>query len=145
MGIFFKRTKIFNRAPVELSVFFDGQREPIPSGFYELPDQTIYMAKNQNPIMGTGEADNPHVSGTQYLICEEADPGFGVALSEAEWDEHLQRPSRVNEEAAFAEKYQNDPRAKLVVRGKGKKSTAASRYEANAVVRGTAEFTSRDA
>ena len=46
MGIFFKRKKIFNRAPIDVGVFFDGQRDTIPPGHYDLPEQTIYFAKN---------------------------------------------------------------------------------------------------
>jgi hypothetical protein len=144
-GIFVSRVKVFNRAPVPLAVFFDGERSTLAPGMNEIPAVTVYMAKNQNPIMGTGQADNPHQDGTQYLVVEEVDEGFGVPLTEQEWAIHLDKPCRVDEEAAFAESHINDPKARLIVRGKGKKSTAANRYEAGSMPKGNADFTHRDA
>jgi hypothetical protein len=144
-GIFLQQTKVFNRAPIALSVFFDGERHNIPVGFSEIPAITTYMAKNQNPIMGSGDAANPNVDGTQYLITvEHEDAGYGVPLTEEEWADHLGKPARVNEQAAFEEKYSGDPKAKLVVRGAGRKSTAQNRYEAQQSYRGKAEFTSKE-
>lgn len=144
-GVFLQHVKVFNRAPVSLAVFFDGERSALPPGPSEVPAKVVYMAKNQNPVMGSGEADNPHVDGTRYLIVEESDTGFGEPLTDEEWADHLGKPCRVNEEAAFAEKYANDPKAKLIVRGKGQKSTAKSRYEAGMPIRGNANFTHREA
>lgn len=144
-GIFVHRVKVFNRAPVDLAVFFDGERSTLVPGINEIPAVTVYMAKNQNPIMGSGDADNPHEDGTQYLIAEEADAGFGVPLTEDEWNSHLNKPCRVNEEAAFAENHVNDPKAHLVLRGKGNKSTAKNRYEAGTMPKGNADFTHREA
>jgi hypothetical protein len=142
MGIFQKFTKVFNRAPVELFVMFDGQQETIPPGEGDLPDLTVVFAKNQNPIMGSGDPHNPTVGGCQYLVVEEGDEGYGVPLTKEEWEAHLGRPCRFDEEAAFAEKYADDPKARLVKRGSGK-STARSRYEA-ATAASAAVFTGKD-
>ena len=144
-GIFLTRVKVFNRAPVPLAVFFDGERNTIPVGHYELPAITLYHAKNQNPIMGSGDAHNPHVSGTQYLVVEEGEEGYGEPLTKDEWEAHCKRPCRWDEEAAFAEKYVNDPHAKLIVRGAKQSSTAKNRYEAGGNPGGLAEFTRKEA
>lgn len=144
-GVFLQHVKIFNRAPIDLAVFFDGERKGIPTGFFDLPAMTVYCAKNQNPIMGSGDPDNPHVSGTRYLITELGDEGYGVPLTPEEWASHLGKPCRWDEQAAFVEKYGNDPKAKLVLRGQGKKSTANSRMEAGTSVQGLADFTHKDA
>lgn len=144
-GIFLQRIRIFNRAPIALAVFFDGERNTIPPGFYELPAVTLYHAKNQNPIMGSGDPDNPHQSGTRYLITEEGDEDHGKAMTAEEWAEHLGKPCRVDEQAAFNERYANDPKAKLIVRGAKQSSTARNRYEAGSAPKGTADFTQREA
>lgn len=142
MGIFQKYIKVFNRAPVDLYVIFDGQRETIEPGAGELPDITVGFAKNQNPIMGSADPNNPHLSGARYLIVEAEDEGFGTPLTKDEWEQHLGRPCRFDEEAAFEEKYSNDPKAKLVTRG-SKGPAAKSRYEAGGNPQGNASFTSR--
>lgn len=143
MGIFQKFEKIFNRAPIELGVTFDGQRESIEPGFGELPDLTVGFAKNQNPIMGSADPYNPHMSGAKYLIVVEGEEGYGEPLTKEEWEQHLGRPCRWDEEAAFADKYGNDPKAKLVVRGSGK-TTAKSRFEAGGAPGGNATFSGKD-
>ena len=96
--------------------------------------------------MGSGDAQNPHMSGTKYLIVEEEEDGYGVPLTKDEWEAHLKRPCRIDEEAAFAEKYQDEPKARLVVRGKGRVA-AQNRYEATQGVRlnPQADFTNKDA
>lgn len=144
-GIFVKQVRVFNRAPVPLAVFFDGERKTLPPGESLIPAVATYMMKNQNPRMGTGEPDNPHVDGTKYLVVEEEDEGFGEPLTKEEWDEHLGKPCRVDEQAAFQERYGSDPKAKLIVRGAGRKSTATNRAEAGASIRGNADFTHREA
>jgi hypothetical protein len=144
-GVFVQRVKVYNRAPIPLAVFFDGERMVIPPGEFELPAVTTYMMKNQNPRMGTGDPDNPHEDGTKYLIVLVGEEGFGEPLTKEEWESHLGKPCRVDEQAAFAEKYANDPKAKLIVRGVGKKSTAANKYEAGGALKSSADFTHRDA
>jgi hypothetical protein len=145
MGIFQTHVKIFNRAPVALNVMFDGQQKGLPAGESELPDLTVPYAQNQNPIMGSQDPNNPTWSGARYLIVTADDEFFGKPLTKEEWEAHKGRPCRFDEEAAFAEKYGDDPKAKLVVRGKKGSATAGNRYEAGGTVQGSAVFTGRDA
>ena len=67
-------------------MFFDGERNTIPVGHYELPTLTLYHAKNQNPIMGSADPNNPTVAGARYLVVEEDEEGYGVALTKEEWE-----------------------------------------------------------
>lgn len=143
-SVFQTFVKVFNRAPVPLSVTFDGHQYTIQPGFDDLPDLTVNYAKNQNPIMGSQDPNNPHMSGAQYLIVTEEDPGYGVPLTNGEWDAHGRRPCRLDEEAIFAERYANDPKARQIVMGKGRASTAGSRYEAGGAPGGVAVFSSKD-
>ncbi len=145
MGIFQKYVKVFNRAPVKLYVTFDGQREPIEPGLGELPDLTIMFAKNQNPIMGTADPNDPSVAGGHFLVVTEQEEGFGVPLTKEEWATHLGKPCRVNEDQAFQERYGNDPKAKMVIHGAKGKPAAKSRYEAGTNPMGNAAFASKDA
>lgn len=144
-GIFLQTSKVFNRAPQPIFVFFDGERREIPVGESILPNKTLYHAKNQNPIMGSGDPENPHEDGTRYLLVEEHEPGFGVPMTDEEWADHLGKPCRVDEQAAFVQRYGGDPKAKLVMHGKGQKSTAKNRFEAGTPPRGNADFTHQNA
>ena len=144
-GVFLQTTKVFNRAPESIYVFFDGERREIPPGYFDLPNMTLYHAKNQNPIMGTGDPNNPHESGTRYLVLEPGDEGYGTPLTADEWAAHLGKPCRIDEQAAFADRYANDPKAKLIVRGSKQSSTARNRYEAGSMPKGNAEFTRKEA
>ena len=47
-------------------------------------------------------------------------------------------------ESAFEEKYGNDPKAHLVVLGKGKKTAAGSSYEAGGSPKGESSFEVRE-
>ena len=144
-GVFLQTTKVFNRAPQSVFVFFDGERREIPPGYYDLPNMTLYHAKNQNPIMGSGDPDNPHQDGTRYLVLEPGDEGYGTPLTPEAWADHLGKPCRVDEQAAFAERYGLDTKAKLIVQGAKKSSTARNRYEAGSAPKGNADFTHKDA
>lgn len=153
MGIFYKPATIVNRAPIKLTVRFDGQDLDIPAfSTAQIPQVAVSFAKNQNPIMGSQDPNNPHISGARYLIGE-----VGVdseedcrALTPEEWEEHCKRPCRVDEQAMFDERYGGDPKAKLIVGGKkGKtKTMVQSRYEAADGVSGggdgTSVFSGRD-
>lgn len=143
-GNFWKHVLVFNRAPIVLYVMFDGERHPIEPGLQELPEHTIWMAQNQNPIMGTGDPYNPGVLGTKYLIVREEQEGWGVPLTREEWEAHCKRPCREDETIWFKEKYSNDPKAKIVSHGSKNSVAAKSRYEAGGVPKGNAEFTMRE-
>lgn len=140
-GIFLQRVKVFNRAPIPVEVMFDGEVKPIPPGESEIPIIVLYHAKNQNPIMGSADPNDPTLAGARYLIVEEHQDGYGKPLTKEEWEAHCKRPCRMDEEAAFAERYGNDPKAKLIIRNPGAKSTARSRYEAGVDPGGLASFT----
>lgn len=68
MGVFLDQVEVVNRAPWPLNVRFDGQEISIPTGKSIIPRITLLYALNQNPMMGTGDVDNPNVGGCEYLI-----------------------------------------------------------------------------
>ena len=142
MGVFQKYVKVFNRAPEPRPVMFDGQRAWIAIGHDELPEQTVRYAQNQNPIMGTGNPNDPGMSGTRYLIVREGQEGYGEPLTKEEWEAHLGRPCRIDEEAAFAEKYGDDPKARLVTIGSKKKKL--SKFEVGGNPGGLADYTTKE-
>jgi hypothetical protein len=144
MGIFQKFVTVYNRTPVKLYVTFDGQREPLMPGLNEIPEQTVMFAKNQNPVMGSQDPNNPGMAGARFLVVGEHDPGFGVPMTKAEFEAHLMRPCRIDEEAAFAERYGNDPKARQVLHGVHAKPAAKSRYEAGTNPGGISNFEARD-
>lgn len=142
MGIFYEYVDIVNRAPIALTVRFDGQDITLPPGPGRLPKLVLPFAQNQNPINGTMDPNNPHRSGCKYLIAEVGynEPEDCEMLTLEQWEDHLKRPCRMDERAAFEERYGTDPKAKLVLLGKGRRSTATSRADAGAAPRGAAEF-----
>lgn len=143
MGIFHEQVVLFNRAPVNLTVTFDGQAKTLVPGENMVPGVVVPYAKNQNPIMGTQDPHNPHISGCRYLVGVVGTKDNCTPLTQEEWEEHTQRPSRENEQAWFEEKYGNDPKARLIVRGKGRKTTATSRYDAGSSPVGLSDFSGK--
>lgn len=131
-GVFQKMVPVFNRAPIALHVQFDGQRYTIQPGHDQIPDMTIPFAKNQNPVMGSQDPNNPHMSGARYLIVEKGEDGYDQPMTKAEWEAHVRRPCRIDEQAAFEERYGGDVKAKLVTQGRPGKVAATSRADANA-------------
>lgn len=147
MGIFHEQVILVNRAPLSLTVTFDGQEKTLKPGENMVPAIVVDYAKNQNPIMGSADPYNPHISGGQYLVGVKDSPeGDPVEpLTKEEWEAHLNRPCRLDERIAFEEKYGNDPKARLVAQGKGRRTTANSRNEAGAGYGpANANFGSRD-
>lgn len=142
MGIFFKLTPVVNVAPIPINVRFDGQDIELAPGANSLPDVAIPFGKNQNPIMGSQDPNNPHMSGARYLLrvvgTDDCTP-----MTAEEWADHLGRPCRMDEQVLFAEQYGGDPKARMVTHGKGKKIAAGSRYEAGTNPQGLAAFDSR--
>jgi hypothetical protein len=142
MGIFHTQVDIVNIAPVTITVRFDGQEMSLPSGPGKLPSICVEHAKNQNPVMGSEDPYNPHISGARYLIGVVGTDDRIEPLTEEEWADHLGQPARLNNQQLFEDKYGNDPKAKLVLHGKVRK--AASRSEAGGAPRGEASFTRKD-
>ena len=128
MGIFHNMTEVRNLAPVPLNIRFDGQEIAVPPGKTFIPKVTVLYAMNQNPIMGTADADNPNISGGKYLIVPVGSKYDREPLTEEEWTAHLNKPCRIDEEAFFADRL--GPREKMVTRGRGRKVQAKSRFEA---------------
>jgi hypothetical protein len=123
MGIFHQQVILINRAPVNLTVTFDGQAKTLTPG------------ENTVPAIVVDYPNNPHISGGRYLVGvkDSDEPGEETEpLTDEEWATHLGRPCRIDEQEAFNEKYGGDPKARLVVHGKGRRSTANSRTEAGA-------------
>ena len=139
MGLFYEHQQVFNRAPVDITVTFDGQSMGLPPGVSSIPKIAVPFGKNQNPVMGTADPNNPHMSGGEYLLGVVGEDNC-EPLTKEQWEAHLNRPCRFDEVALFEERYGNDPKARMIVHGKGKKTTANSRSDAEAVVRGTSTF-----
>ena len=127
MGIFQTMQKIRNLAPVPLTVTFDGQTMRVPPGESELPRITVQYAMNQNPVMGSHDADNPNISGGRYLIVPVGSKYDREPLSKQEWEEHLSRPCRIDEEAFFGDRL--GPKEHVITRGKGRKVQARSAFD----------------
>lgn len=143
MGIFLEHVKLINRAPVELTVMFDGQTTTLQPGENMVPKIVVPYAKNQNPIMGSADPYNPHISGGRYLVGVAGTKDNVTPLTKEEWEDHLQRPCREDERIWFADKYGGDPKAKLVTHGKGRKTTASSRYDAGSSPQGNSDFSGK--
>ena len=143
-GVFAEQVVLVNRAPINLTVTFDGQTKTLTPGENIVPKVVVAYAKNQNPIMGTQDPYNPQIEGCQYLVGVKGQDNC-TPLTKAEWEDHCKRPCRENEQEWFDNKYGNDPKAKLIVRGKGRKTHATSRGAegVTAAPRGLADFSSR--
>ena len=117
MGVFHELVTLVNRAPVSLTVRFDGQDTTIYPGENQIPKIAITCAKNQNPIMGSADADNPSMRGARYLIGVKDTEDDCTPLTKEEWQEHLGKPSRMNVDDLIVSKL--DPKKeRLVVRGR---------------------------
>lgn len=145
MGIFLEQVQLFNRAPITLTVQFDGQCKSLEPGITLVPGIVVQYAKNQNPVMGTQDPYNPNISGAQYLVGVVGSKDNCEPLTAEEWADHLQQPCRENVQQWFADKYGSDPKAKLVTRGRGKATTATSRYDAGSSLNtgGNADFSGK--
>ena len=143
-GVFTELVELVNRAPIDLSVTFDGQSKPLPAvSSTMVPKTVVQFAKNQNPIMGTQDPYNPHISGCQYLVGVKGTKDPVDPLTVDEWAAHLGQPCREDVQQLFEDRYANDPKAKLVVRNQGRKSTGRSRADAGASPTGNADFSGK--
>ena len=108
-----------------------------------VPQVVVPYAKNQNPIMGSQDPYNPHASGARYLVGVMGSKDSIVPLTPEEWADHLGQPTREDFQRVFEDKYGSDPKARLVTHGKGKKTTANSRYDAGSSPAGISEFSGK--
>lgn len=135
MGVFYEQVPCLNRTPANLTVTFDGQCKTLPANSVtHIPKVAIQFAKNQNPVMGSQDPNNPHITGARYLVAdlsaEDVPDNEHTPLTEDEWLAHLGEPQRINSQEAFEEKYGGDPKAKLVRQGKKRGVAAGSKSEA---------------
>ena len=133
MGIFYDMVEVRNLAPIEIEMIFDGQRKRIPLGVSVLPKQTVQYAMNQNPIMGSQDPFNPNISGAKYLVVPVGTKYDREPLTPEEWAAHLGEPCRINTQEMFEEKYGDDPKAKMVTRGKGRRNAARTLHEKDVI------------
>lgn len=126
MGIFYQMTEVFNRTPVKLNVRFDGQDIDIPPGKSTIPSVAVDYAKNQNPVMGSADANNPFMSGARYLLGivgkDDCEP-----LTDAEWRTHLGKPARIDMDEYLADRVPAGHHVE--VRGKGRAVQAKSSFD----------------
>lgn len=146
MGIFYESCEVFNRTPEIRNIVFDGQEISLPPlQATQVPKVAVVNGMNQNPIMGSVDPNNPGIEGGRYLLGVVGNDEYPCTpLTKEEWEDHLGRPTRTDEQAAFQEAYGGDPRAKLVINNKGKKTTANNRSEAGAAHIGGATFSAKD-
>lgn len=95
-GVFQDMVEIVNRAPVSITVQFDGQSHTIPPGKSSIPRVTVQYAKNQNPLKGSADLSNPTISGLQFLLGVVGSADDCEPLTPEEWTAHLGSPSRFN-------------------------------------------------
>ncbi len=127
MGVFQDMIEVRNLAPIELTITFDGQTMRIQPGVTSIPKCTLLHAMNQNPIMGKADAWNPNISGGKYLVVPVGSKYDRDPLTQEEWEEHLQRPCRIDEVAFFEDRL--GPKEHMVARGKGRKTQARSLHD----------------
>jgi len=127
MGIFYEMVEVFNRAPVALTVRFDGQDTTLKPGKNSIPKVAVSYAKNQQPIMGSADANNPNISGARYLLgivgIDECTP-----LTKEEWEAHLGMPCRIDYDQFMEDRL--CPKEHVEIKGKGKKIQAKSSFDA---------------
>lgn len=128
MGIFYEQTTVVNRAPITINVRHDGQDMPVPPGESQLATIAIDKGKNQNPIMGSCDPNNPSLSGGQYLLAikgrDNCEP-----LTKEEWDAHCTAACRHDWKALLGERLSEAQLAKVVIGGKAKKVQATSSFD----------------
>ena len=121
-GIFQEVVTLFNRAPIDLNVRFDGQDLTLkPGKNHGVPKIVVSLAKSQNPVMGTEEWTDPTSYRSLIGVLDSKDNC--KPLTKEEWAEHLGKPQRYNRETM-----ERDERTHDVVRGKKKKSAFEARY-----------------
>lgn len=139
MGIFHDTITIINLAPIPLNVTFDGQTMRLPVGESVLPKVTVVYAKNQNPVPGSADMDNPTLSGARYLVSVKGKKGDRQEpFTEDEWNEMQGKPSRFNTDEFFAERL--GPKEHVITRGKGRGTQAKSSFDAGVRVQSPETF-----
>jgi len=129
MGIFQSMIEVVNRAPWPIKVQFDGQTITLPPGENHIPDIALQYALNQNPMNGTADLDNPHVSGAQYLIGipKKANKYPCEPLTAAQIQAQKDNPCRFDYMPLIEQKTGGDPKSRVIVTGRKKTSQFEAR------------------
>lgn len=126
-GVFQDMVPVVNRSPVVLTVRFDGQETQVKPGAGFLPSVVINYAKNQNPVMGSVDPNNPAISGGEYLIGVVGRDNTDIMTKE-EWNAHCEAISRVDLKIMLEDEL--GPGQRVEVRGRGRKTQARNSFEA---------------
>jgi hypothetical protein len=122
MGIFHEMMEVVNRCPWPLSIRFDGQESTLAPGKNSIPKTTLFYALNQNPLMGSQDADNPSVSGAEYLIGIPGDEKYPCdPLTKDQIEQQTSKPSRYDYEELINPRL--GKRDKIEIKGRKKVST----------------------
>ncbi len=143
MGIFQEMVIVVNRTPVTLLATFDGQEMQLPPGESPMPKVAVGYAKNQNPIMGSADPNNPSLSGAQYLIGVKGSPDDVTPLTKKQWDAHCDAACRMDWKTLVEDTVK--PGEKVVVKGKKGGTQAKSAFDKGVRNHGTANFNQADA
>lgn len=138
MGIFQEMVTVRNRAPEPINIIFDGQQTSLPPGESQIPKITVPYAKNQNPVMGSADANNPNITGAQYLIGVVGTRDNVEPLTEEEWAAHLGRPCRINMDEFMEDRL--GPKERIELKGKGRKTQAKSSFDTSVRLRAPETF-----
>jgi len=129
---------VVNRTPIPLNVRFDGQDTVLPPGESALPKVAVGYAKNQNPIMGSADPNNPSLSGARYLLGVKGTPDDCKALTKDEWDAHCDAACRMDWKTLTEDTVK--PGEHIVVKGKKGGVQAKSAFDGGVRGRGTANM-----
>lgn len=135
MGIFYDMAIVVNRAPIAISARFDGQDIVLPPGETSIPKVAVNYAKNQNPIMGSADPNNPSISGARYLIGVKGSSDDCDPLTKKEWDAHCEAACRLDWKDLIGDTLK--PGEKVVVKGKKGGYQAKSSFDAGVKVHGS--------
>ena len=139
MGIFQEMVIVVNRTPVPLNVRFDGQDTVLPPGESALPKVAVGYAKNQNPIMGSADPNNPSLSGARYLLGVKDTHDDCKKLTKDEWDAHCDAACRMDWKA-LVEDVGVKPGEHYAIKGKKGGVQAKSAFDQGVRNRGTANM-----
>lgn len=127
MNFFGDTVTIINRAPWPINVRWDGKDVTLQPGETPgFPRLAVPYAKNQNPLMGSEDPEDP--SRFEYLVGVKGSKRDNLKpLTKAEIEQHETSPQRLNR--AAMQEMRGDVKAREVVRGKKQPSAFQARYE----------------
>jgi hypothetical protein len=126
MGVFQHMIPVFNVGRVPCVVTFDGQQTTVPVGPSQLPDITLPYAKNQNPVMGSQDPNNPSLTGVKTLI-RVVDKDDCTPMTDEEWEAHSVAACRMDWLSLIEDRLK--PGERVVVKGKKAGVQAKSAFD----------------